>query len=463
MRRYNSHRRVSDPTPNEDDLSMDKLFDPTILMARLSTLWHWFTQKALTVDTLLEIAVIAVGLLLAALLARPLVRGLNRLVELRSWRDRLPGKLMAALLPLITYVLAILLLRISAEALARYELPHILIDTASRLLTAWIIIRFTTAMLRDSNWARLLSITAWTIAALHIVNLLGPTVEMLDQLAITLGGVRISLLLLIKGVIVFSVLLKLATSASDLMEKRILNLDALTPSVQVLLTKGLKVTLLAVAVVVALSSLGINLSAFAFIGGAIGVGIGFGLQKVVSNLISGVILLLDKSIKPGDVIEVGNSYGKIESLGARYASVVTRDGFEYLIPNEDLITQQVINWSFSDRLVRLKIGVGVSYNTDIHQTMDLLVQAARGVDRVLHEPTPVCQLKDFGDSSVDLELRFWIGDPDNGISNVGSDVRLAVWDALKEHHIEIPFPQRDLHVKSQIGSIAPAAKKALDG
>ena len=178
-------------------------------------------------------------------------------------------------------------------------------------------------------------------------------------------------------------------------------------------------------------------------------GIGFGLQKVVSNLISGVILLLDKSIKPGDVIEVGNSYGKIESLGARYVSVVTRDGYEYLIPNEDLITQQVINWSFSDRLVRLKIGVGVSYDSDLHKAMDLMVQSARGIDRVLDKPGPVCQLKNFGDSAVDLELRIWIGDPDKGVANVSSAIRLAIWDTLKEHGIEIPFPQRDVHIKSQ--------------
>jgi small-conductance mechanosensitive channel len=323
-----------------------------------------------------------------------------------------------------------------------------LIDTVARLLTAWIIIRFTTAMLRDSKWSKLLSITAWTVAALHILKLLGPTIELLDQMAVTLGGVRVSMLLLIKGVIVFTVLLKVASSVSSLMEKRILSLEELTPSVQVLISKALKVTLLTVAVVVALSSLGINLSAFAFIGGAIGVGIGFGLQKVVSNLISGVILLLDKSIKPGDVIEVGDSYGQIRSLGARYVSVVTRDGFEYLIPNEDLITQQVINWSFSDRLVRLKIGVGVSYDADIHKAMDLMVQTARKIDRVLPKPGPVCQLKNFGDSSVDLELRIWITDPDKGVANVGSAVRLAIWDAFQENNIEIPFPQRDLHLKS---------------
>jgi len=429
---------------------MDKYTDPAFILSHVSALWQWLTQKALTINALVEMAVIVIGLLIASLVARPLIKRLKRLLDNHDWRDRLPGKLISAFLPLITYLIAILLLRIGSVGITKYGISVFLIDTATRLLTAWIIIRFTTAMLRDSNWARLLSITAWTVAALHILNLLGPTIDLLDQLAITLGGIDVSLLLLIKGVVVFTVLLKLASSVSGLMEKRILSLEELTPSVQVLLSKALKVTLLTVAVVVALGSLGINISAFAFIGGAIGVGIGFGLQKVVSNLISGVILLLDKSIKPGDVVGVGNSYGKIQSLGARYVSVVTRDGYEYLIPNEDLITQQVINWSFSDRLVRLKIGVGVSYDTDLHKAMDLIVQSARGIERVLDKPGPVCQLKNFGDSAVDLELRIWIGDPDNGVANVSSAVRIAIWDAFKEHGIEIPFPQRDVHIKSQL-------------
>jgi small-conductance mechanosensitive channel len=328
--------------------------------------------------------------------------------------------------------------------------PRLLVDTAARLLTAWLIIRLTTAMLKDSNWARLLSVAAWLIAALHILNLLIPVINLLDQLAIDLGGVRISMLLLIKGVIVFAVLLKFASSGSSLLEKRILSLEELTPSVQVLLSKALKITLLAVAVIVALSSLGINLSAFAFIGGAIGVGVGFGLQKVVSNLVSGVILLLDRSIKPGDVIAIGSTYGRIQSLGARYVSVATRDRTEYLIPNEDLITTQVINWSFSDKLVRLKIVVGVSYDSDIHAVMRLMVETAATIPRVLADPKPVCQLKNFGDSSVDMELRIWISDPENGISNVSSAVRVALWDVFKEHGIEIPYPQRDVHVNSNL-------------
>lgn len=427
---------------------MDNFFDPDYYLGQLLSLWQWFSQTALNVSTLLEMGIITVGILLAFLLARPLKTRLENVLHKQTWHERTAGRIIGALLPLSGIILAIIVLRISIIGVARYELSTFLIDTAVRLLTAWLIIKFTTSLLKDSSWARLLSITAWIIAALHILNLLIPALNLLDQLAMDLGGVRISLLLLIKGVIVFAVLLKLASSGSSLLEKRIQSLDELTPSVQVLLSKALKITLLAIAVIVTLGSLGINLSAFAFIGGAIGVGVGFGLQKVVSNLVSGIILLLDRSIKPGDVIEIGSTYGSIQSLGARYVSVATRDKMEYLIPNEDLITNQVINWSFSDKQVRLKIDVGVSYDSDVHEVLRLIVEAAQDIPRVLETPKPVCQLKNFGDNSIDMELRIWISDPENGISNVRSAVRVSIWDTFKEHDIEIPFPQRDVHIKS---------------
>lgn len=427
---------------------MEKYTDPEFIQSQLLLIWQWFSQTALSVAVLGEIGVIAFGLLAAQLISRPVGKRLEKFVQAQSWNERLPGRIFGAFLPLLKVVLAILLLRIGMVAVARFELSTFLLDTAVRLLTAWLIIKFTTAMLKDSNWARLLSITAWIIAALHILNLLAPTIDLLDQLAVNLGGVRISLLLLIKGVIVFTILLKIASSGSTILEKRILSLEDLTPSVQVLLSKALKITLIAIAVIVALGSLGINLSAFAFIGGAIGVGIGFGLQKVVSNLVSGIILLLDRSIKPGDVIEIGSTYGRIQSLGARYVSVATRDRTEYLIPNEDLITTQVVNWSFSDTYVRLKIVVGVSYDSDIHEVMRLMVEAAKDIPRVMEDPKPVCQLKNFGDSSIDMELRIWVRDPENGVSNVSSAVRVAIWDTFKKHGIEIPFPQRDVNIKS---------------
>jgi len=428
---------------------MEKYIDPQFLLSWILSLWHYLLGVVTNTDTLLEVGVIIAALLLAYLIARPLKRRLQRILDAQSWRGRVPGRIFSVFLPMISVLLAIILLRVGSETLAGNKLPTALVDTVARLLTAWIIIRLSTGMLKDSNWARLLSFAAWIIAALHILNLLIPVISLLDQLAIDLGGVRVSMLLLIKGVIVFAVLLKLASSGSSLLEKRILSFEELTPSVQVLLSKALKITLLAVAVIVALSSLGINLSAFAFIGGAIGVGVGFGLQKVVSNLVSGVILLLDRSIKPGDVIEIGPTYGRIQSLGARYVSVATRDKTEYLIPNEDLITTQVVNWSFSDKLVRLKIVIGVSYDSDIHAVMRLMVESAASIPRVLANPKPVCQLKNFGDNSIDMELRIWISDPENGVSNVSSAVRVAIWDAFQEHGIEIPFPQRDVHIITQ--------------
>ena len=174
----------------------------------------------------------------------------------------------------------------------------------------------------------------------------------------------------------------------------------------------------------------------------------FGLQKIISNLISGILLLLDKSIKPGDVITIGDTYGWINSLGARYVSLVTREGKEFLIPNEDLITHQVENWSFSDNAVRLKVPVGISYHADVRLAMNLCVEAAKENNRVIGVPEPVCLLGGFGDSSVDLELRFWIDDPINGLGNVKSQVLLAIWDKFHQHNIEIPFPQRDLHIRS---------------
>ncbi|MGB5604053.1 MAG: mechanosensitive ion channel domain-containing protein, partial [Gammaproteobacteria bacterium] len=196
--------------------------------------------------------------------------------------------------------------------------------------------------------------------------------------------------------------------------------------------------------------------------GALGVGLGFGLQKIFSNLVSGIILLMDKSIKPGDVISLGTTFGWINYLGLRYTSVITRDGIEHLIPNEELITQRVENWSFSDNLVRLKAPIGISYNSDVRLAMKLCIEAAEIVPRVELAPEPRVQLMGFGDSSVNLELRIWIDDPQQGRANILSEVLLNVWDKFHEHGITIPFPQRDLHVKSVLGETELAALRMAD-
>jgi small-conductance mechanosensitive channel len=240
------------------------------------------------------------------------------------------------------------------------------------------------------------------------------------------------------------------------------SIRAESPFLRVLVSKALRIVLIGLAILIAIRSVGIDVTALTVLGGAIGLGIGFGLQKIVGNLVSGVILLLDKSIKPGDVIGVAGTYGWVTGLGGRYVSVVTRDGIEHLIPNETLITERVENWTHSDENTRLRIPVGVHYRSDIRQAMAICIEAARTTERVLTNPAPACLLQGFGDSSVDLEVRFWIKDAVHGISNVKSEILLKIWDGLHESGIEIPYQQRNLHLRTptHLGdnlSVRPAA------
>jgi len=270
-------------------------------------------------------------------------------------------------LPIAWLVLLWLSVLIALQA----ELAHPIMTIVVNLLTAWVVIRLSTSLVRDPVWSRFLTLVVWTIAALNILGLLDPAMAMLDNAAVTLGGLRISALTVVKAMLSLAVLLWLATVASRLLERRITSLPNLTPSLQVLIVKLLKISLVVIAVVVALRTVGIDLTAFAVFTGALGVGIGFGLQKAVSNFISGLSILIDKSIKPGDVISLGDTYGWVSSLGARYVSVVTRDATEYLIPNDELINQRVINWSYSNAEVRLKLPVAISYSADVRQAIEL--------------------------------------------------------------------------------------------
>jgi small-conductance mechanosensitive channel len=311
---------------------------------------------------------------------------------------------------------------------------------------AWATYRMISGFIKSRAWLRLIAVLAFSLAALHSFGLLETTIDLLNLLAFNVGDRRISILDILNGGVILLVLLWISSLLGSSGEKKIKKLPHLPPSLQVLLTKILRVILVFVSFAIALSTIGLDLSSFAILGGAIGVGIGFGLQKVVSNLVSGLILLLDRSIKPGDVIEIEGTYGWINSLRARYASVITRDGKEHLIPNEDLITNRVINWSFSDRNVRVRVPIGISYNADPRHAISLCLDAARSSSRTLQIPEPKCLMIGFGDNSVDLELRFWIDDPSNGVGNVRSEVFLAIWDRFQKEGIEIPFPQRDIHI-----------------
>jgi small-conductance mechanosensitive channel len=238
----------------------------------------------------------------------------------------------------------------------------------------------------------------------------------------------------------------LALWISGVIEQRLNSAKTISISMRVGLAKVIKVGSLAVAFLMAMEEAGLNVASLTVFGGALGVGIGFGLQKIVSNFISGFILLGDRSIRPGDVITVGNTYGWVRQLRARYIVVCNRDGVETLIPNENLVTSEVINWSFTDKHVRVRIPVQISYNDDPEQAMALMEKAATANRRVLTSPAPAVRLMAFADSGIALELRVWLLDPQEGIGNVRSDINLAIWRAFKAAGITIPYPQRDVHL-----------------
>ncbi|MCC4241397.1 mechanosensitive ion channel family protein [Thalassospira povalilytica] len=428
---------------------MEQFTNPDQYAKWLEQAINWLSANVLLIPILIQI-VACVTVIIPALLLRSRLEKL--LARLQKWKPflqyagfrRFANVLPDLAFPLLLVVFVWLLDAIAVQAGYR----HNVIRLIASLLNAWIVIRLAAAIVNDPVWSRTIAAVAWGLAALNIVGWLDPTIEILDGLAMQVGEFRVSVYGIIKAVLSLAVLLWVASFASRLFEQRIQKVHRLTPSVQVLMAKLLKLVLLSVAVLFALSTIGVDLTALAVFGGAVGVGIGLGLQRIVANLISGVILLLDRSIKPGDVIAIGETFGWIQSLGARYTAVRTRDGTEFLIPNEDLITTQVENWSHSDVKLRLKIPVGISYNCDPHFAIKLCNEAAAKCQRVLENPGPNTLLRGFGDNSVDLEIRFWIDDPQNGRGNIISEILLNVWDAFKEHDIEIPFPQRDLHLRS---------------
>ncbi|WP_317450833.1 mechanosensitive ion channel family protein [Sphingopyxis sp. LK2115] len=297
--------------------------------------------------------------------------------------------------------------------------------------------------------------TALTAALVALVVMLSRAVgglellqERLDAFGFSIGARHFSLLTVVNLLVTVVILFTLVRLATRVLRRAIRRSDRFDPTQRLLIEKISAVVIIVAAFFVGIDILGIDLTAFAVFSGALGLAIGFGLQKTVGNLIAGIILLMDRSIKPGDVIAVGDSFGWVNKIGVRAVSVITREGKEHLIPNEILMTQEVENWSYSSRAVRVSIAVGVAYGTDLRLAQQLMIEAASQTKRVLAEPAPVCWITAFGDSSVDHEVRFWITDPEAGIGNIKGDVFLRIWDRFQESGIEIPYPQRDLHVRS---------------
>lgn len=399
----------------------------------------------------LQAAVVVILFIVARLIASRVEARLEE--RARTIKGR-PGllRVIVALLRRMDWMVYILLLFLTLTLLNALATPmrgKWLVATVLSLSLAWLVAAVLARVIRNRLVARIVAWAVWVYAALVILGLDQRAAALLDEVAIPLGDFRLSALVILKAAVVLTLVIWIAIIVGNFLDERVQKSEELTPSVRVLIGKIAKIALVLVGGAVALSAVGVDLTALTVFSGAVGLGIGFGLQKVVSNFISGIIILLDKSIKPGDTISLGDTFGWTRELRARFVSVVTRDGREYLIPNEDFITQRVINWSFSDELVRLDVEFGISYEADPHVVAELAIEAATTVARVEAERRPVCWITGFGDSSLNFVLRFWIHDPQQGLTNVRGKVLMALWDTFKENGIAIPYPHREIIMKDR--------------
>jgi small-conductance mechanosensitive channel len=422
-------------------------------LQNLETIFLGVRQKlfAGATDITILYQFVVVGLVFLGLV---LLGGLIRRIMARVLGDIFPGEkhhlpqIRAKVVEVAAPLTAVVILGTISLVAQHEHLNHQIIYAAVDLLWAWVIIRLITGLLISPAWSKIFAVLIMTVAAMDIVGVLDPTIAVLDRTGFNLGEGRLSLWIIIKTAVMLALLLPLSRWLCQVLQHQIEQIANLSPRIQVLLVKLAKTGIYTLAILVALRSVGFDFHLLAVFSGAVGLGVGFGLQKVVSNLVSGVIILMDNSIRPGDVIEVGGVFGWIESLHSRFISMITRDGTSYLIPNDELVTNKVINWSFSGRGIRLKIPVGISYTSNVHEAMALMLAATGEFPRILVSPKPVARLVSFGESCINLDLRIWIKDPQNGVTNIKSSVQLKIWDLFKENGIEFPFPQHDLHLKT---------------
>jgi small-conductance mechanosensitive channel len=388
-----------------------------------------------------QIGVLSLCLGAAWVLARAL--RLDRVETSGAWKLGVGG-VKRMVFPLIALALVLL----ARPLLAQWY--HVnLLRLAVPLLGSLALIRVLVYLLRHAFvpggmvavFERLIAVAVWSIVALHIAGLLPELIELLGSMAIVIGRQRISLWLMLQGLFWVLTTLLVALWAGSAIEARIMRAETLHSSLRVALSRVARSLLVLVAVLMVLPLVGIDLTVLSVFGGALGVGLGFGLQKIASNYVSGFIILLDRPVELGDMITADNFYGRLTQITTRYVVVQAPDGREAMIPNETLITQTVLNHTHSDTRVRLATRVQVEYGSDLEQAMRILVEIAQRHPRVLSDPPPGALLEKFADGGIDLELGFWIGDPEKGSANVRSDLNLEIYRAFGAAGINIAHPR----------------------
>ena len=427
-------------------------------------------DRLLLPDSLLQFAVIGGAVLLGwwiARLVRPRFAGTVA-------PDDLPGRLREMAWVAAPFVITLLILATLDGLLHAAGVPARIVDVAVQLTGLLLLIRAAVYVIRVSlgararikGWGTPISLIVWVFLSLHLLGWGDTVIGVLDGMGVNLGKTRVSVWSVAKLLVTVSLFVLAAMWVSRWLERRVLKLDALPSTMRIGIAKFTQAFLVALSVLIGLNAAGLDLTTLNVLTGAIGIGLGFGLQSIAANFVSGFVLLMDRSIKPGDVISftgmpgtATEGFGWVEELRGRYVVVLDRDGVSTLVPNQNLITNPVINWSYGDPRVRLKLPVRVSYKSDPELAMELMLRATVGHPRVITDPGPVARLMSFGDHGIELELRFWIPDPQEGVNNVRSDVNRAIWRLFREHGIVIPVAQREVKlemVNPRVGEASPA-------
>ncbi len=397
-------------------------------------------------ELLIQLAVVVTSVAISFLATRGLVAWLlSQYAALRQEKRAIK----AVVFPMMT----LWLVAIAREMLRNAHELHLL-NIVVPLLIALLIIRIAMILLHHLTgsrealrvWGRAIVWVVWLGFALHITGLLPMTANLLDRVAFVSGNHRFSLLLLLEAITVITVAVVVALWLSQVIEARLMRTQGMDPSLRLALIKFLRSALLIIGVIIALPAVGIDITILSVFGGALGVGLGLGLQKIASNYVSGFIILLDRSIRPGDMITVDGQYGEVRQINTRYTLLRALNGTEIILPNETLITSTVINHSFTQREVRFEIPVQISYDSDIEQARALMHNIAIQHPRVLNQDTYTVEtnLTGFGDNGINLVLRGWIADPEAGQANLISDIYLSLLHAFNTEGIEIPYPRRDV-------------------
>lgn len=413
-------------------------------------------QALLSAGSLLQLGAVAIAILLAWYVGRTArdiaARGAGHGVGLH-------GRMTEALLILSPHLTALVLTAAFGGFFHAWDAPSSIVDTAITLTGLLLLIRLGLYLIRLASgerspikgWGNTLSLIIWAALSLHVLGWFEPVVTALDSIGVSAGETRISIWSVLKLLFTVSLFILVAAWVARWIERRLMAMHGLAMGMRIGVSKFSQAFLIALSILLGLNAAGLDLTTLNVLTGAIGIGLGFGLQSIAANFVSGFVLLMDRSIKPGDVISftgtTGTStegFGWVQELRGRYVVVRDRDGVETLVPNQHLITNPVINWSYTDPRVRLKLPVRVSYKDDPEAALTVLLEAAAGHQRILRDPPPVSRLMGFNEYGFDLELRFWIADPQEGVNNVRSDVNRIIWRLFREHGFTIPVAQREV-------------------